>query len=638
MCGIIGSLSFSREGLSFPSYQDLLDLKHRGPDSDGLYEEGPVRLGHTRLAILDLTDSGSQPMVSADNRYVIVFNGEIYNYREISVELGLPVKGQSDTEVLLQAYATWGPDCLQRFIGMFAIAIWDTIEERLFLARDRLGEKPLYVFFKDDVIYFSSEIKPLLGIPNTDYEINLESVNSYLHYQYVPEPETLVHGVSKLPAAHYLEIDKNNFEMKPVRYWSIDETRNELSTVELDIHEKIARELEEAVKLCLRSDVPIGVALSSGLDSSAIAAMAQANSSQPLHAFSIGYPGRPPFDEREDAKNFANALGMIFHEVEIPVDQFVQEFPNLVRSMDDPVADIAAYGHYMVPKAIAETGIKVMLSGLGGDEFFWGYEWVRKAVQLNLSMSLGNKFKLPSRVVVGFIGTLEKMRLVPPRGLNFLKSICAKHYLRAETFTPTDQHQFYMSVPAFREAFDFKKDLCTPMLNQIPDKILFSATSKNRFTGENISVDYARMITDTWFTSNCLVISDRVGMAHGVETRLPFANHNLIELAMQSSRASGSHLQGNKVLLRQALANWLPEKVVKRKKAGFRPPTDEWMIGVINEYANLVQNGKLQEVGVLKTTTTESSLKLYSTQSSAKLFFVFKIVLLEIWVREYLEG
>ena len=381
MCGILGVIS-RRSGPPFFDETALTALAHRGPDGQGLYHDNHATLGHRRLAIIDLTDQAAQPMRSADGRYVITFNGEIYNnieIREVLVRYGHQFRTQSDTEVLLMAFQHWGKGCLERLRGMFAFTIRDKLEQRLFMARDRCGEKPLTYFLDDNVLIFGSEFKAIVPLHPQFPDMEPEVVDMYLHYQYVPEPYTLLKGVKKLSAGHFAELSVKNWTLNIQRYWDISHISADSSLTEQDLRE----ELETAVRMTLRSDVPVAVALSGGIDSGLIAALASRHYPGAMHVFSVGYTGRPVYDERSRAKALADKLGCVFHEIEIPSDQFIKNFPEFVNIMDEPIADIAAFGHYSIPQAAAAQGVKVLLTGIGGDELFWGYDWTRLAVELN---------------------------------------------------------------------------------------------------------------------------------------------------------------------------------------------------------------------------------------------------------------
>jgi asparagine synthase (glutamine-hydrolysing) len=636
MCGLVGSFKVGLSQTLRPDNQDLVGLKHRGPDGDGLFVDEFVRMGHTRLAIIDLSDAGSQPMFSRDGRFVMVFNGEIYNYLELRTELGLVDITDSDSDVLLAAYQHWGAECLNRLVGMFAFAIWDRQQETLFLARDRLGEKPLYFCKEDETIYFSSELKSVLSMLSEEVSIDAESIDCFLHYQYVPEPRTLVEGVTKLPAGHFAVINRGNNEIEPVRYWSIEDSsltpKEHFETQELEIVSK----LEEAVQFCLRSDVPVGVALSGGIDSGIIAAMAQRNSIAPLHAFCIGYPGRPPYDEREKARKLATELGMIFHEVEIPVDSFSDSFPDLVRVMDEPIADPAAFGHYSIPKAVSESGIKVLLSGLGSDEIFWGYDWVRKSVVRNSEKRAKKQNHRIAKLSLSVFKFLERSHILRGRVANLLRIKHQEWFTISDSFTPSDQLNFYMNEPQFRAAFEFKDEIYGEHMDNVTLASLFRCTNIGPRSKKDIPTAQIRMLVDTWFTSNCLTLSDRVSMAFGVETRLPFANHQLLETVTRQRRLNPDHNRGNKALLRRSIEGWLPKDVIQRRKAGFQPPVTQWLQEVIERYAPLVNGGVLADYRIISETVDSDLLVRFSHQGWDRLFYAYKIVLLEVWMRQVL--
>ena len=302
-------------------------------------------------------------MTYAQGRYVVTFNGEIYNYLELRADLeavGETFGSTSDTEVLLAAYKVWGVACVRRFRGMFAFGLWDKHEKSLFLARDRCGEKPLFYYRNGKQLTFASELKGLVPLLPETPQLDPAVVDMYLHYQYVPEPRTCAPQVQKLPAAHTLTLDRGNWFSEPVPYWNVEDTSGPtgLPTDPVGIMRCIRDGLEDAVRLTLRSDVPVGVALSGGIDSGAVATLAQRHYPEPMHAFCVGYPGRPPYDERRQARQLAEQVGMIVHEVELPTQSFVDFFPEPVRILDEPLADIAAFGHLAVPKAAHDLGLR----------------------------------------------------------------------------------------------------------------------------------------------------------------------------------------------------------------------------------------------------------------------------------------
>ncbi len=633
MCGISGVLSKN------PGYEDKLEISlkalfHRGPDYQGTWKDDHIQLGHTRLSILDLSPLGNQPMSYENGRFQIIFNGEIYNYIEIREELfakGYTFISQSDTEVLIAAYVHWGSQCLEKLRGMFAFAIWDRTTKKLFLARDRTGEKPLYYWCDHNSFYFTSELKALLTLLPHTPALDPIAIDLYLHYQYVPEPRTPLVGVHKLPAAHYLLINCEDWQINPQRYWSL----GKIQPVEGDPIPLIRQELDRVIDLTLRSDVPIGIALSSGLDSGGIAALAAPKYKNTLQALSIGYEGRPPCDERADAAELAQYLGLPFQEIELRTSELVDFFPELVRSIDDPIADIAAYGHFAVMKSAANSGIKVMLSGLGGDELFWGYDWVLNALRLaenklNLVTKLGN--------FSDSWAELDKITAFPlyNRIANSVKlpSIMASSFrqgLEISGIAPwyPQQMPFYNTRLDFRQAWHHSENLYTQaFIEQLPDRNPFQPFI---VPGEwtDIPNQMCQLVFDTWQVSNCLSLGDRTSMASSVEVRIPLLDYKLIELVMGLRKSQPDHQYSSKYWLRNALKNALPNHVLQREKRGFEPPYKEWIKALLEKYRQLVLEGNLVQLGFLNREYIEKLFRDYTNNYA----MVYKLIYLECWYR-----
>jgi asparagine synthase (glutamine-hydrolysing) len=644
MCGIIGRVSrqAQQQRANF-SAQALATLAHRGPDGTGVCSDDHIQFGHTRLAIIDLTSAGHQPMTYAQGRYTVTYNGEIYNHLELRQELealGETFVSYSDTEVLLAAYKVWGEACVKRFIGPLAFAIWDNHKQQAFLARDRCGEKPLFYSFDQNSLTFASELKGLIPLLDARPALSPAAVDQYLHYQYVPEPLTLLQGVHKLAAGHTLTLSLTNWDAQPVRYWTVEDAAVQAvppspNMSKSDILSAIRQGLENAVKLTLRADVPVGIALSGGVDSGAIAVLAQKNYPEPMHAFCVGYPGRPPYDERQQARSLAESLGMIVHEVELPVDSFVDFFPSLVHIMDEPIADPAAFGHYSVPRAAADQGIKVLLSGVGGDEIFWGYPYVTQAVQLN-QLAL----KRPS--LVGLAGWLTA-----PSVQTFLTKVA--HYPHAHPTIKrwadilqklSDPRQakgqlFYsMLHPEFAGPYPFKTKLYGPAMAAVTKDNAFAPIDIGMRSSEQVPAAVIRLLFETWLTSNCLSLGDRVSMGVGVETRMPFLDAELIGLVMALRAQSPDHGLGQKAWLRQALQGVLPAEVLSRPKAGFQPPVQEWLSGVVHRYAEVLVGGQLQQAGILAADSIAYVQHKLAQQGNTGLFLAYKLVLLEMWYQK----
>ncbi|RMD59509.1 MAG: asparagine synthase (glutamine-hydrolyzing), partial [Nitrospirae bacterium] len=322
---------------------------------------------------------GWQPLYNEDKNIVLIANGEIYNYIEIRQMLkdkGHNFRTKSDCEVIPHLYEEYGIDCVKHLRGMFALALWDVLNKRLLLARDRMGEKPLYVYEDKDFLLFSSELRSIMSSGLIKPLLSPNSTHLYFHYQYIPEPMTAVEGVYRLLAANILLLDTNEWSITKNCYWRMED----VEPIKGEPGDEIKRQLEEISSIVIRSDVPIGVALSGGLDSSIVAAISAKKYPGTIHAFSVGYPGHPPYDEREEAKALADHLKMPFFDVELTVNDMTDFFPELVLCRDEPIADISGYGYYAVMKLAKEHDVPVMLQGHGGDELFWGYSWLSRAV------------------------------------------------------------------------------------------------------------------------------------------------------------------------------------------------------------------------------------------------------------------
>ncbi len=632
MCGIVGKIS--RQLLNVPlSAANIKNLKHRGPDDDGIYTDEYASLGHTRLSIIDLSSAGHQPMISPDGRYNIVFNGEVYNYLEIKERLkaeGVGFDTQTDTEVVLKSYIHWGNDCLDQFRGMFAFAVWDNQEQILFAARDRCGEKPFSYFMDDEHFYFASEFKALVPLLPEMPRLNPSVVDMYMHYQYAPEPFTLLEGVHKLPAAHYAVLDQKAWSYEQTEYWSMFDVKADSSITKQDIKE----ELVQAVKLTLRSDVEVGVALSAGIDSAGIAAIASKYYDTSMQAFCVGYPGKPPYDERDEARIIAAHLGCKFNEVELATDQFIDVFPDFVSIIDEPIADIAAFGHHAVPKFCRENGIKVLLTGIGGDEVFWGYDRIRSAVSVNqerfFPQILANMISpfMGVKALYTLLFRLSRTTKVPDAFRGYCRKILA-----CIDQDVSDGQLIYMAVtgaPEFTKHMRVGENWYGPAMRLIDKDNAYIPTHVNSpVAKEDIPLTIMELHFKTWLTSNSVSLGDRVSMAVGVETRLPLLDYRLIEKVVARRRSKPDHEDGQKALLREILAGDLPEATVKRRKSGFIPPVMKWIYGIAERYASRLEVGHLVEQGILLPQAAKDFRK--GRDALINPYGLYRVIMLEMW-------
>ena len=632
MCGILGAIS-RRPGPPFFDETALNSLAHRGPDGQGFYHTHHATLGNRRLAIIDLTDQAAQPMCSSDGRYVISFNGEIYNYievRDVLAQHGHQFRTRSDSEVLLTAFQYWGKDCLERLRGMFAFAIWDNVEQRLFLSRDRCGEKPLTYYLDDNVLIFGSEFKAIVPLLPQSSDLEPEVVDMYLHYHYVPEPYTLLKRVKKLRAGHFAELSVKNWTFNIQKYWDLTHISGDSSLTEQDLRD----EIEVAVQMTLRSDVPVAVALSGGIDSGLIAALATRHYPEAMHAFSVGYPGRPACDERNAAKALADKLGCVFHEIEIPTDRFVSNFPEFVNILDEPISDIAAFGHFSVPQAAAAKGIKVLLTGIGGDELFWGYDWTRLAVDLNQNRSFydlsARAFKplMRSSYLAKQFHRLARTRKVPQGLRHFMRKVLAV----CENTTPADQHLF-MSLsgsPEFTSKVAIGDSWFGPAMSNITTAIAYLPTDLRGLTShDEVPIAIQKMLFDTWLVSNSINLGERVSMAVGVEARLPLLDKVFIEKVIAWQRVNPDHHFGQKATLRKILRDVLPQDVLNRPKFGFVPPVMAWLKGVVECYGACLSDGNLVSQGIIRKDAVDKLCRF--EQDNATIRTAYSLIMLEIW-------
>jgi asparagine synthase (glutamine-hydrolysing) len=645
MCGIAGVLA-ARGGPAEADRRALAAalgrLCHRGPDDAGSFADAGVLLGHRRLSILDLSAAGHQPMASPGGRFVLTFNGEIYNYLELRAELaghGFAFHTGTDTEVLLAAFERWGRGCLARLRGMFAFALWDREARTLFLARDRVGEKPLYWWRDGERFAFASELRALLELVPARPALSPDAVDQFLHWQYVVEPDTLLQGVRRLPAGHTLTVGPGAWGAAPEAYWRMEDAE----PLERDPVEALGSVLEEAVGLTLRSDAPVGVALSGGLDSGVIAAIA-ARGRDGISAFTVGYPGARDFDERAQAAALARALGIPWHAAELSTDAFAAFFPALVAAQDEPIADLAAYGHFAVARLAAEHGVKVLLTGIGGDELFFGYPWVREALRLSrLKLALregagaGRRSLARAKraVVAGPAVNVVANRRFPAGWRDRVHRFLDAGKLDLEhpgewVFQQLDYHW----APAER----FTRALYPRAFRARLSPRAAYAPLRGLGAGVEPAVAVARLLFDTWLVCNCLDLGDRVSMASSVEARIPLLDARLVETVIGLWKGGrGGDAAGHKLWLRAVARRWLPPEVLDRPKRGFVTPTAEWMAAVNARHGPRLDGGALVQAGVLDG----GRVRRWLARPPAGLhrsFFQYKLTLLELWTRVVLHG
>jgi asparagine synthase (glutamine-hydrolysing) len=634
MCGIAGLAS--RSVISEAELEAVgrvnESLFHRGPDGDGQYRSAHVALSMRRLSIIDLA-GGWQPLYNEDRTLVLIANGEIYNYVELRQQLeaeGHRFLTGSDCETIIHLYQKFGLDCVQHLRGMFAFALWDARRKRLLLARDRMGEKPLYIYEREGQLLFASEMKSLLRSGLVPFELDPAAIDLYFHYQYVPEPLTPLKGVRKLDAAHLLTVEIDPWRVEEKCYWRMEDA----PPLDGDPAQLIRQELETTSEIIIRSDVAVGVALSAGLDSSAIAALAARKYPGTMHAFSVGYPGSPDNDERAGARLLAEHLKMPFHEVELETGAMVEFFPELVYWRDDPIADISGYGYYAVSKLAREHNVPVVLQGQGGDELFWGYGWVQQAAQQSsrkISLKAKGLRALPEyldfRLPKDFSRPALSQWVRTSGGL-----LPGWQQFQDHRTTPADQMVFYDLSADFRQASRDARRLYGARFA----RELGETTATELFTfpqpWPDVNVTLTRLICATYLRENGIAQGDRLSMASSIELRLPLVDYKLVETVIGLRKAQPDVGQSAKAWFKAALQDVLPEWVINRPKRGFAPPVLQWHLALFSAYGESLRDGHLVGAGVLNQESARQ-LSAGPYPSTAITPISFKALVLEQWCR-----
>lgn len=614
MCGICGIIT--RKPLA-PQQAEAVArlntlLQHRGPDGEGVIRADHLCLAMRRLSIIDLT-TGAQPLYNEDRSLALICNGEVYNFVELRKDLearGHRFATRSDCETILHLYEDHGDDCVQHLRGMYAFALWDAKKRRVLLARDRMGEKPLYLVERGGgtagaEIVFSSELRALVQAGIVDLELDPGAIHEYFHYGWVPEPRCPIKGVRKLPAGHLLTIDVDTWTVKQRCYWRMEDSPP-IETARGDPATLIREQLERISEQIIRSDVPVGVALSGGLDSSVIAVLAQKNYPGIMQAITIGYQGTPWQDERSQARELAAHLGMPIHEVELTREDMLRSFPQMTIDRDEPIDDLSGIGYWTVMKRAREENLPVMLAGQGGDELFWGYAWLRQAAAATKRRNaLRNGASGGNGSAVGLRDYLSLSR--PPMSytgsVRWLKSLgglgSGLRQWREDCRANPDCMVFYEQEPMFREAMATASALYTP---QFAEQAL-RTDPRDVFTTPrpwpDIEVSMIRLIAETYLRQNGIAQGDRLSMAWSVELRLPLVDYRLVETVIGLTKARPSVAGLPKQWLRDAVRDIVPPFVMQRRKRGFGTPWRDWGRALSETYGNNVLDGFLRQHGVL---------------------------------------
>ncbi|MDX1909088.1 MAG: asparagine synthase (glutamine-hydrolyzing) [Bacteroidia bacterium] len=561
MCGIAGFTGeYDLEKASRMIRQATDAIAHRGPNSDGHFVRAGVALGHRRLSIIDLSAAANQPMADASGRYTMVYNGEVYNYEEVRAQLppGYTFQSNSDTDVVLAAYITWGPACLSRLNGMFALAIWDEVEQSLFIARDRLGIKPLYYTWQNGQLGFASEVRPLIRSGVAAPVLNRAALPEYLRYYTVHAPRTLVEGVHQLMPGTYGLVKDGALHLH--RYWSLTAARTEASTHDYaQTCTRVRELLRDAVQRRLISDVPLGAFLSGGIDSSAIVALMATVSETPVHTFSIIFDEKA-FDESPYSSLIARKYGTQHHPIKLSPGDFLRELPRALAALDHPSGD--GLNSYVVSEATKKTGFTVALSGLGGDELFAGYPVFTRYEQL-LRHPL---YRIPRPLRQAGAALAGVLR-------NNHQTERLKGFLTAET--PDFQHLY----PTFRKLYDDAE--LSALIGQPapPNDVLqqvFSASELQDISRLPVLSQVSAGEIATYTQNVLLRDTDQMSMAHALEVRVPFFDYTLVDYVMGIPDVH-KYPASPKKLLVDAMGDLIPAEIVNRPKMGFVFPWAHWL-------------------------------------------------------------
>ena len=642
MCGITG---FWQSGASAETLVPLTQamvctVTHRGPDDSGVWTdaEAGVSLGHRRLSILDLSPAGHQPMLSASGRWVIVFNGEIYNHLVLRAELEASGRapswrGHADTETLLASVEAWGVDAtLKRCVGMFALALWDRSERVLWLARDRIGEKPMYYGWQGNAFLFGSELKALRAHPAFRAEVDRGALVLLLRHNYVPAPYSIYAGIRKLPPGTWLKLAAGQRDVEPVAYWSLRDIAEQgmahpFAGSGTEAVDQLGLLLGNAIRGQMLSDVPLGALLSGGIDSTLVASLMQANSARPVRTFTVGFEERD-YDETVHARAVAAHLGTDHTELRLSANDALQLIPTMPVMYDEPFADSSQLPTHLVMK-LAHEQVTVALSGDGGDEFFGGYNHYFLGPRVWKWM---RHFPAPLRAAAG-----AGLTALPVELVNLLATPLARRWGVA---LPGDKaHKLGLRMREVRDMGDMYVSLVSEwpdparlvVQGWMPDNRL-----DDRGTWPRLADPVARMMAldaMMYLPDDILVKVDRASMAVSLETRAPFLDRDVMAFAWRLPKSMKIRDGRGKWVLRQLLDRYVPRALIERPKMGFGIPLDAWLRGPLREWADaLLAEDRLRREGFFDPVPIRAAWKRHLNGHVAYGYRLWSILMFQAWL------
>lgn len=631
MCGIAGKLQLEDGRGVDPGLMDrmLSVIRHRGPDGQGRYLSGPVGLGHRRLAIIDLS-TGDQPMANENGTVWLVYNGEIYNFPELRKEMvdkGHVFRSSSDTEVIIHLYEEYGTECVTRLQGMFAFALWDEMSKLLFLARDRVGIKPLYYVQTGNALLFASEIKALLCDSEVPREVNHQAIHRFLSFLYLPGDETLLKGVRKLQPGHYLVVKDGKITCR--QYWNL-QFRPALSASKLKVAcEELRALLQETVREHMVSDVPVGVLLSGGVDSTVVLSCAAQETNKRINTFTIGFQGEEFDDERPFARLVAERFGTEHHEITISPREFSDFLPVYVRHMEEPVCEAPAVALYYVAR-LARQHVTVVLSGEGGDEAFGGYQTYRNIQLLERIKEVAGPLNGLLSSGVGWLGQFDAFRRLEKYAPLIRVPLASYYYSRVSTpFSFFNAHRQELCTKDFCVSTDLESS--ARMVRDLFEQV--DGQSENQpLVNRMLYVD-----TKTWLPDDLLIKADKMTMANSLELRVPLLDHQVLEFAAKLPAIFKVKGWTTKRILKEAFKERIPREVIERRKTGLPVPLRRWMRRDLATYVrDVLFSQKARERGYFNTDSVDLMLQRNSADG-ALMKEVFSLLTLELWHAEFVD-
>ncbi len=647
MCGICGKISYDGK----PVQEGLLrkmcrSFSYRGPDDEGIYVSGPadnsgvkasVGLGHKRLSIIDLSQAGHQPMSNEDGTVWITCNGEIYNFKELRVELkskGHRFKSDTDTEVLIHLYEEEGIRAVNRLNGMFAFGLWDESASRLWVCRDRIGIKPLVYYWDGKRFAFASEIKALLADPKIVKELNHEALALYLAFSYVPAPYTIFKGIRKLEPGHFLVLENGKLEDK--EYWDIPQpVDSETSSVAFSEDEEIIKtrlydQLSDAVKIRMIADVPVGAFLSGGIDSSIIVALMARHATEPVKTFSIGFKDIELFDETHYARDVARIFKTEHHEFKLTCRDMLDVFPNVLSMLDEPFSDSSAIPTYIVSRE-TKRHVTVALSGDGGDELFAGYRsylgeyWYKRYMMIPAL--------LREHLIERLVEALPDSRDV--KTLEYIR--------RLKKFVRGTKGSFHERILSWKQIFsqDTREKLLLLAKNsEQPSKkdpaLRWVQTRLGSYRSDRINKILYSDVKDS-LPCDMLTKVDWMSMKNSLEVRVPFLDHRVVELAFKIKGSLKLHKGKTKYILKETFKDLLPSDLYHRPKAGFEIPISQWLKTdlrfLLGQYLG---EKKIREQGIFEYAIIENLIQDLLAKKTDTSWMLWNLIVFQYWYETYL--